>query len=95
MPLRDHFHEPPLVKFHWEGFHSAWANTIVRHLNTQWLPERYRAEPQIHLGTEVEVDVAALDDQSFAGTSEGDGSATAVWWPPQATLTLESGLPAE
>jgi hypothetical protein len=92
MPLRDHFHKPALEKFHWEGFHSAWANTIVRQLNTQWLPERYRAEPQIHLGSEVEVDVAALDEEPFAGAASASehGTATAVWAPPEPTLTLET-----
>ena len=32
MPLRDHFHPPLKSRRHWEGFHSAWANTIVRNL---------------------------------------------------------------
>jgi hypothetical protein len=61
MPLRDHFHPPLRDSHHWEGFHSAWVNTLVRHLNLRQLPARYRAEPQVHLGTQVEVDVATFE----------------------------------
>lgn len=61
MPLRDHFHSPWRDENFWEGFHSAWANTLVRHLNASALPRRYRAVPQVHLGALVEVDVATLE----------------------------------
>jgi hypothetical protein len=48
MPLRDHFHSPWSDENLWEGFHSAWANTLVRHLNGSLLPAQYRAVPKIH-----------------------------------------------
>jgi hypothetical protein len=33
MPLRDDFHPPWSAQNPWEGFHCAWVNTMVRHLN--------------------------------------------------------------
>jgi hypothetical protein len=54
MPLRDHFHPPWSDENPWEGFHSAWVNTMVRHLNGSLLPPNFRAFPQIHLGPFVE-----------------------------------------
>ncbi len=47
MPLRDHFHEPLDAEVDGESFHSAWANTLVRHLNEHHLPARYRAVPEV------------------------------------------------
>jgi hypothetical protein len=47
MPLQDHFHSPWSDDNPWEGFHSAWVNTLVRHLNGQLLPRRFRAFPQV------------------------------------------------
>jgi hypothetical protein len=94
MPLRDHFRKPPRVNFRWGGFHSAWANTIVRELNTQLLPARYRAEPHVHFGTEVEVDIAAIKEHPFetASGSEESGDAAAVWAPPKPAMTLQADL---
>ena len=54
---------------HWEGFHAQWASAIASALN-DILPEEYFAEPQVHVGSRVEVDVA-----SFNGT---DGGAVAI-----------------
>lgn len=53
MPLRDHFHSPLKDQEDWESFHSAWANTMVRRLNSHWLPRRYRSAPQAKLGADV------------------------------------------
>jgi hypothetical protein len=100
MPLRDHFH-PPLSDHHnWEAFHSAWANTIVRHLNQRLLPARYRAAPQVHLGAQVEVDVATFEEQEEEGAAaptsgSGDGVATAVWAPPRPTQAFIVSFPAQ
>jgi hypothetical protein len=94
MPLRDHFRKPRRVNFRWEGFHSAWANTIVRELNTQLLPARYRAEPHVHFGTDVEVDIAAMKERPFetASNLEGRGAVAAVWSPPKPAMTLQADL---
>ena len=53
IPHRDHFRLPWSEQNPWEGFHSAWANSMVRYLNLTCLPRRYRAVPQVHLGQDV------------------------------------------
>ncbi len=99
MPLRDHFHSPWSDDNYWEGFHSAWANTIVRHLNGSLLPERFRAVPQVHLGAAVETDVATFERLTSAnGASTESGSsalATTVWAPPEPTQTLTAEFLAQ
>jgi hypothetical protein len=58
MPLRDHY-RPPLDDItSWEGFHGQWPAMIVAALNRQ-LPPRYAAEPRVHLGASMEIDVSA------------------------------------
>lgn len=80
MPLLDHFH-PPLHPFrHWEGFHHAWAHTIVQQLNSE-LPPDYFAESEITLGPEFEIDVATMERIS-SKAPQGNGG-TAVWTPPR------------
>jgi Protein of unknown function (DUF4058) len=98
MPLRDHFH-PPLDNYtSWEGFHGMWPGVIVQYLN-QKLPQRYAAEPRVHSGSYVEIDIAAFEvedataSHSWPGDANG-GVATAVWAPARPTLEVETGLPA-
>ncbi len=96
MPLRDHFHPPLKSRRHWEGFHSAWANTIVRHLARQ-LPPRCYVEPHIHLGIQVEADIANFESET-AETREGgtsNGIAMAVAAPPQPPQTFAIDFPAQ
>ena len=62
------------------------------------LPERYVAEPRVHLGSSFEVDVAAYDQEqteptSAVETNGGGGVATAIWAPPQPTLAVATDLP--
>src|SRR5205823_11394064 len=95
MPLRDHFHPPLDDLTSWEGFHGQWPAGIVQHLRKQ-LPAGYVAEPRLHSGSQVEIDVAAYekDELSFSATSEGNGGvATAVWAPPRPTVAVETTLP--
>ena len=80
MPLHDHFHPPWSVQRPWEGFHSAWATAIAFHLNSGVLPGDYFAMPLLQAGGRVEVDVGTFQ--------EGAGGGTAVWAPPQPTLTV-------
>jgi len=58
MPLRDHFRPPLDDLTSWEGFHGQWPAVIVQHLRKQ-LPAGYVAEPRVHSGSQVEIDVAA------------------------------------
>jgi len=60
MPLRDHFRPPVSKKSSWEGFHAMWPTCIVQHLRNQ-LPPGFVAEPRVHLGTLMEIDVGALE----------------------------------
>ncbi len=98
MPLFDHFHSPWGDENPWEGFHSAWANTLVRHLNGVLLPPRFRAVPQVHLGTRIEADVATFDkgtpqDPVLRPGGDGAGTAASVWSPPQPVHTLPVDFP--
>jgi hypothetical protein len=56
MPLLDHFHPPLHGPRRWEGFHHAWATVIAQHLNQEFLPPDYFAEPEIS-----KVDFTRLD----------------------------------
>lgn len=74
MPLRDHFHPPLSLRKNWEGFHGLWPGLMTVQLNQQ-LPIRFEAEPNIHVGSEIEVDVATLElsDQLDTNlTSDGE-----------------------
>jgi hypothetical protein len=62
------------------------------------LPQRYAAEPQVHLGSSIEIDVATFDEDEadFLASGESDnggGVATAVWAPPRPTLAVATDLP--
>jgi hypothetical protein len=96
MPLRDHFHAPLGDRRRWEGFHSLWPGVIVQHLS-RVLPSRYYAEPRVHLGTDVEIDVAALEDEETGGVANGKGNgiATAAWAPPRPIQTFSVDFPAQ
>ncbi|MCR4414508.1 MAG: DUF4058 family protein [Thermoguttaceae bacterium] len=94
MPLRDHF-RPPLSEFtSWEGIHGGWPMVIVQQLGKR-LPPRYVAEPRVHLGSQVEIDVAAYDHEDVPTPSWEPNQAepgTAVWAPAQPTLAVETEL---
>jgi hypothetical protein len=87
MPLLDHFHQPLSANHPWPSVHSAWANTIVQHLNGDLLPRRYYALPTVQLGRDFEIDVGTLDFPDAAARASG-GLATAVWAPPRPPIAL-------
>jgi len=94
MPLRDHFRPPLINRTSWEGLHGGWPMVIVQHLG-RTLPEQYVAEPRVHLGSQVEVDVAAYDRVSGQTTDPrpaGSGMASTVWAPAEPTLAVETEL---
>ncbi|MHB1558278.1 MAG: DUF4058 family protein [Isosphaeraceae bacterium] len=95
MPLRDHF-RPPLDEIaSWEGFHGGWPMVIVQQLRKR-LPPGYVAEPRVHSGSQVEIDVATFEkDEPFhqATPEEPGGVATAVWAPVRPSLAVETTLP--
>src|SRR5436305_2107878 len=83
MPLLDHFHPPLSKQRHWDSFHGAWAEAIARHLNEDLLPPRYVAEARVKIGTRVEIDVAALEEQAARANDGG----VAVWAPARPTAS--------
>lgn len=89
MPLRDHFRSPLINKRRWDAVHGAWPVMIVRSL-FDILPQGFVAEPNIHLGPGVEVDVGTHRDDSIPAP-EGYGRTAAVA-VPQPTFTLEADL---
>jgi hypothetical protein len=95
MPLRDHFHPPVSRKASWEGFHGMWPAAIVQRLQAH-LPEGYVAEPRVHSGARIEIDVATFenDEVLFDGSSDRNGGlSTAVWAPAAPTLAIETDPP--
>jgi len=99
MPLRDHFRPPVSKKSSWEGFHALWPACIVQHLRKQ-LPPGFTAEPRVHLGTLMEIDVAALESDELphaaaAGENGNGGTATATWSAALPSVAVETEPPDE
>lgn len=95
MPLRDHFRPPLDHQSTWEGFHGQWPAVIVQHLRKQ-LPAGYVAEPRVHSGSQVEIDVAAFEQEERLRPATGEeqgGVATAVWAPSRPSIAVETSLP--
>lgn len=88
MPLRDHFRAPLQQRSSWDLVHGMWPAMMVLQLNTR-LPAQYVAGPMVHLGSEIEVDVAAFEndlrDPEFA---DGDG----LWRAAAQTMVVETEL---
>lgn len=102
MPLLDHFHPPVSSRKGWEGVHHAWAVMITEHLNGGVMPKPFESEPQIHVGPNIDIDVATFEEQEeeslFSGfdgydpSSNGDGGVATlpqVYAPPAPPLTGE------
>lgn len=98
MPLLDHFHAPIHPIHDWESFHTRWAVALSDTFN-RLLPPRYLAEVQIHIGRNIEADVAEFELSPSIYVEEGNGSeggvAVAVqpWAPPVATQTVDIVFP--
>jgi hypothetical protein len=94
MPLLDHFHPPISQRRSWEGFHGLWAAALVEKLNRDVLGEEYFADMQVHIGSQVEVDIATLERAEDA-SDRGATTATLApsWAPPATTLILPAVFP--
>jgi hypothetical protein len=95
MPLLDHFRPPVSSEHSWESFHSTWANTMMTALNRS-LPRRFMAEIQIHLGRQVEADVAEFD-RGFEPENGDPGNGSgglAVQAEPYAPPAVMATIPA-
>ncbi len=92
MPLLDHFHPPIVSRRPWESFHSLWCGAILDQLN-EMLPPRYFGAVQVHLGAQVEADVAEFDQGSDSEPPTNGKAAVAAWAPPKATHTVPAVFP--
>jgi len=101
MPLRDHFRLPVSKRSSWEGFHAMWPGCIVQQLS-KLLPPEYVAEPRVHLGTTMEIDVGALEiddvptfgessDQGVGGTATA--TVTATWTQTFPVVAVDTDPP--
>jgi hypothetical protein len=99
VPLRDHFRPPVSEKSSWEGFYATWPTCIVQQLRNLLSPG-FVAEPRVHLGTLMEIDVGALesDETPRVGASSENGNggtATSVWTATLPTVAVETEPPDE
>jgi hypothetical protein len=97
MPLRDHFGPPVSKTASWEGFHAMWPASIVQQLR-KLLPPGYVAEPRVHLGTLMEIDVGALESAEVArssGANGNGGAATTAWTATAPVVAVETDPPDE
>src|SRR5262245_41383661 len=94
MPLLDHFHAPVRERRSWEGFHGLWAAALVEKLNRDILAEDYFADMQVHIGSQVEVDVATLTEATGTVAKGGPTATLAtVWAPPATDLVVPAVFP--
>jgi len=96
MPLRDHFRDPVWNQSSWEGFHALWPGLMVVQLSEK-LPEGFRAEPRVHLGTNFEIDVCAFERLGMSETigmpsGANSGTSAAAYAPPEPTMVAELEL---
>ena len=91
MPLRDHFPSPLNRRPRWEGVHGTWPALLALRLNFI-LPPEYRCDVKVHLGTLVEIDIAAFqrDGEAEALPLDSAGGVSTAWAAESPTLLLET-----
>jgi hypothetical protein len=99
MPLRDHFRPPVSKKSSWEGFHALWPTVIVQQMRNL-LPAGYVAEPRVHLGTVMEIDIGALEAEevpalNFSQGTDTRGATTTLWESSLPSVAVETEPPDE
>lgn len=95
MPLLDHFHPPVSERRRWEGFHGLWAAALVETLNRDVLADEYFADMHVHIGSQLEVDVATLEEPSGGETTSDavEPETPPVWTPPATPLVMPTVFP--
>lgn len=93
MPLRDHFHLPLTRTSTYQEVHGGWPMVIVQQLG-RLLPANFIAGPHVHVGAQVEVDVATFEHESARSIDAIDrgGVATELWAPPQPSWEIQTAL---
>lgn len=97
MPLRDHFRPPVTDLASWEELHGLWPGIIAVRLNSL-LPPEYRSGVKIHLGSAVEIDVAAFELQNSDSSGNRHPTDTALAWKaasPSVLLDTDELTPPE
>ncbi|MCI0703141.1 MAG: DUF4058 family protein [Planctomycetia bacterium] len=93
MPLLDHFH-PPLADLPpWSSVSTMWAASLARWLNNTLPVGEFVAYPTIHLGTQVEADVAEYDRRANGARSNGSGGVATLPEAPPAVGTIPAVFP--
>src|SRR5581483_1026002 len=94
--LLDHFHPPVSERRSWEGFHGLWAAALVEKLNRDVLAEEFFADMQVHIGSQVEVDIATLNESqetAARGTAGATATLATAWAPPATDLVFPVVFP--
>src|SRR5438477_13207238 len=95
MPLRDHFRPPLTDTASWEELHGQWPAVIVQQLRTV-LPPGYVAGPKVHVGAQVEIDVAAYeqdDAPTLSAPDQAAGGVVTAAWVGKPVVRIETELP--
>ncbi len=95
MPLMDHFHNPDRRRLPWTTISQAWALALVGWLNRRLPRDEFRAEMTLHLGRQVEADVAELEEPDVPRDGGRNGATTLLSGAPPAVLTLAASFPDE
>jgi hypothetical protein len=93
MPLLDHFHPPVSERRSRERFHGLWAAALVEKLNRDVLADEYYADMQVHIGSQVEVDIATLDESKGERSSAATATLARTWAPPATNLVVPIVFP--
>src|SRR5882724_4090473 len=93
MPLLDHFHEPMIDEAPWESFCTMWISSLVAELNRQLPRDRYRAYAQLHLGPQVEADIAEFEAMPTPPQVNGPGGLAVATSAPPALLAMPANFP--
>lgn len=78
MPLLDHFRPPVSQRGPWESVNTFWIAALGRWLNRTLPKGKYQARIQIHLGAQVEADVAEFEHDPANGDAPDDGGGVAT-----------------
>jgi hypothetical protein len=99
MPLLDHFHAPVYPLHSWTTLHARWAGTLMDALNALLPASRYLVEVAVHVGRNVEADVAEFElvpsiySEAVNGAQGGVAVEVQTWAPPAAVQTVDIVFP--
>jgi hypothetical protein len=95
MPLLDHFHPPLDDELPWSSAGSAWVVCLMRWLNRTLPGDEYRAFANVHLGRQVEADVAEFEADGADRADGRNGPVLTLPAAPPAVGTIPAVFPEE